>query len=219
MQKKLLTGIALATLILTSQTSAVSAQSKKYGENASQTQVEQQEKIKIQAVNAKTEENQGPFQVIRNRFEEKKEEIIEKRDGLEEKAQEKRDELQEKAQQTRAQILAKHAERLRHRFMEVYAERLGNIFEKAQRRFTIMAENGKDMTIPQAKLDEAKAKLEEATQYANSSITQFEAINADTYETQKNLALAARDTANQAREAFKATLGLLKEAIRLAKEV
>jgi hypothetical protein len=145
---------------------------------------------------------------------EKKAEVLEKK----EQVQEKKAELTQKMQQTRAKILEKHANRLQNRFLNIYYPRLEKLIAKFQDRLNLMAENGKDITAAQGKLDEASDKLTEAKVYADQCVSEFKNIDPDKYESQRELALAAKETAQKARAAFKESRDLLKQVLSLAKK-
>lgn len=149
---------------------------------------------------------------------ERKEDLAQKREEKQEQLQERKDGIQQKTQETRAEILAKHAERLRHRFLEVYYDRFTKIIEKIQNRLTFMTGEGKDVAAAQAKLTEARTQLETAKSTTLAAIEQFQAVDGENYEAQKDQALKARDLAKQARDEFRGVLILIKEAVQLAKE-
>lgn len=153
-----------------------------------------------------------------NNLEMRREELTQKMEQKTEQLQERNSDLQDRMQRTRAEILAGHAERLRYRFLEVYAARFNTIIEKIRNRLVIMQEEGKDVAAAQAKLANAQVQLETAQKTTQAAINQFEAIDADNYEAQRELALQARDTAQQAREEFRSVLNLIKETVQLAKD-
>lgn len=112
----------------------------------------------------------------------------------------------------------KHANRLQEHF-ENYYERLTKIIEKVQTRLTKMKADGKDVVSAQAKLDEAKNSLESAKTLGAESVSLFNSIEAGKFEEQKSVAISARDKANEARKAFIETHKLIKESVKLARGV
>lgn len=108
----------------------------------------------------------------------------------------------------------KHGERLEARFGHYYT-RLIAIATKIQERINKLKGEGRDITTAQTKLDEAKAKLESAKSLGAEAVAAFKAIDPAKYQEQREAALAARDKAKQARQAFQNTLKLLKESVKL----
>lgn len=131
--------------------------------------------------------------------------------------QEQVQDKQVEREQNRAQIAEFHANRLERRFTTYY-NRLNRLSEKIANRLSIMSQNGQDVSAAQTKLTEANSKLEEAKSYGNQAINQFRLIEADKYQTQRELALTARDLANQARQAFINSLKLYKEVVQLTQQ-
>lgn len=125
-------------------------------------------------------------------------------------------ERQENRQQRRDDIAQRHAERLGNRF-GLYSQRLTTLIGKIDTKLTEMANNDKDTTLAQAKVEEARTSLSKATTLGNQAIAAFEAIEPAEYDAQREQALAARDLAQQAREQYKTTASLLREAVQLAK--
>jgi membrane-associated HD superfamily phosphohydrolase len=110
----------------------------------------------------------------------------------------------------------KHAERLQTRFTNYY-DRLNKIIEKVQTRLSNLLADGKDVTLAQNKLDEAKTKLSEVKVLADESFSLFNSIEADKFEEQKAVALSAKDKANEARKLFIEAHKLIKEAVKLGR--
>lgn len=135
-------------------------------------------------------------------------------EARQEQRTENREERQENRQDRRSDVAGKHADRLEQRFNNYYT-RLNTIIGKIQAR--IDASTTKDTSEAQSKLNEAKAKLTEAKTLGESAIVQFRAIDPAKWSEQKAKAVGARDTANKAREAFKATIALLVEAVKALK--
>lgn len=151
-------------------------------------------------------ENDGEREgTLRNRIQQKMDDVKSKIEGRIEERQIERDERAEK-----------HAERLQLRFTNYY-DRLNKIIEKVQTRFANMKADGKDISLAQAKLDEAKTKLELAKTLGDESVSLFNSIEADKFEIQKEIALSAKNKANEARKAFIETHKLIKEAVKLGK--
>jgi ABC-type amino acid transport substrate-binding protein len=116
----------------------------------------------------------------------------------------------------RSDVAKLHADRLNNRF-GFYNRRLTTVIEKIQGRIDKTKEEGKDVTAAQAKLDEAKAKLAESNKYAMDAVAKFRSIEPTKYNEQKSVALEARDLAEKGREAFVATVKLLRECVELLK--
>lgn len=137
---------------------------------------------------------------------------------FEENSQERQDTRQERRETRRDNIAQFHATRLSNRF-GFYTQRLTNLIEKTDSKLTEMAGEGKDVAAAQAKLDEAEVALNEAKSLGNRAIAAFEAIEPAEYDVQRDSALAARDLAQQARESYIKAVSLMKEAVKLAKNV
>ncbi len=142
---------------------------------------------------------------LRDRIQQKMENVKERVQNRVETRQVKRDERTER-----------HAVRLQERF-DNYYERLNKIIEKVQTRLTNLAADGKDVSSSQSKLDEAKSKLALAKTLADESVALFNSIEADKFETQKTIIQSAKDKANEARKAFIETHKLIKDAVKLGK--
>ncbi|MFH2019237.1 MAG: hypothetical protein ABII80_01295 [bacterium] len=121
-------------------------------------------------------------------------------------------------QEERGAMIQEHAARLTERF-SLYEERLSAIYEKFSARLATMAEEGKDVGAAQAKLLEAKAVFASAKTLGEQAVAKFMAIDPASYDTQREQALAARDLADQAREQYRNSVKLMKEAVELAKSV
>jgi len=152
----------------------------------------------------------------RDLFEENSQERQENREEIRTEVQENSQNRQDRRQERRDNVAQIHATRLTNRF-GFYSQRLTNLIEKTAAKFDEMENEGKDVDAAQAKLDEAKAALDEAKSIGNQAISAFEAIEPDEYEAQRDRALEARDLAQQAREGYKTTVSLMKEAVQLAK--
>lgn len=140
-----------------------------------------------------------------------KEEAREVKEQRQEDRQEVRQQVQSQVQVMRSDAARLHANRLNNRF-QFYYQRLMGIVARIQARIDEGVNSGKDESTAQATLDSAKAKLAEAKQLGDQSVSSFEAIDPAKFSEQRDDALAARDVANQSREAFKLALSLLKQA-------
>jgi len=142
---------------------------------------------------------------LRDRIQQKMENVKERVQNRVETRQVKRDERTER-----------HAVRLQERF-DNYYERLNKIIEKVQTRLTNLSADGKDVSASQSKLDEAKSKLTLAKTLADESVALFNSIEADKFETQKTIIQSAKDKANEARKVFIEAHRLIKDAVKLGK--
>lgn len=158
---------------------------------------------KKEEIQAKKEENQANFEAKQEQVQNKQQEV---QANLDNKKQE--------MQQKREQIVAEHAVRLQTRF-QAYYQRMAQIMEKMQSRYQTMSDNGKDMSQAQAKLSEAKVKLEYALAKGNETVGQFQAIQAENWETQSN---ASKELAVQARNAYREAVTLMQDSLKLAKQ-
>lgn len=129
-----------------------------------------------------------------------------------------REERQENRQERRSDIAGKHADRLEERFANYYS-RLSMIITRMLAHLETIDPTKKDTTLAKAKIAEAKLKLEEAKTLGATAVSLFRSIDPAKWSEQKTQALAARDTANQAREAFKATHALMVEAVKSLKSL
>lgn len=133
-----------------------------------------------------------------------------------EEMQQNREERQDMRQERRGDIAQAHADRLSTRF-EMYEERLSMLADKIESRLSDLADAGRDVSASQAKLIEARSALENASALGSKSVAEFSSIDPEMYEEQKNQVMMARDLANEAREAFRSTQVLLREAVALAR--
>lgn len=154
-----------------------------------------------------------PLQEARTQMQERREEI-------KNQIQERREDLKASAsglrQAIRSDVAKMHADRLNNRF-GFYNRRLTTVIEKIQARIDKTKADGKDVSEAQAKLDEAEAKLAESNKYAMDAVAKFRSIEPTKYDEQKSVALEARDLAEKGREAFVATVKLLRECVELLK--
>ncbi len=123
---------------------------------------------------------------------------------------------QEAGQIVRSQVAQRHAARLSYRFA-IYNLRLTSIVDRMQTRLDILAADDKDTTAAQVKLTEAKAALTKAKTKAEAAINTFNSIDPDKYAQQRDLALQARDIAQESREDWQAVINLLGEVLQLIK--
>lgn len=133
-----------------------------------------------------------------------------------ENRQELKDMRVENRQEIRSVVAENHANRLERRF-KFYYDRLSGIATRLQTRLTTLKSGGKDTSIAETKLTEAKTKLETAKSLGSQAVAAFRAIDPAKFEEQKAEAIAARDLANQARVAFKEALSLFKSVLKEVK--
>lgn len=155
---------------------------------------------------------------LRDRVKTTSDDLQNRREQFKDNLEEKREQLQEKNQEVRSHVAQVHSERLSRRFT-FYYNRLSKLIEKISNRFEKMTADGKDLTQAFEKLAQAKTALEEAENLSTQSVAGFGAIEAESYQAQRDQALTARDLAQSAREKFKLVLSLIREAIQLAKTV
>ncbi len=118
----------------------------------------------------------------------------------------------------RQKVAENHARRLEKRF-DHYTERFEAIIARLNERIAQLETDGKDMADAKEKLAQAKDTLSTAKVRAAQAIEAFKAIEPGKYEEQKDDLLQAREYANQAVAKFKETFRLLRETIKLIKEV
>ncbi len=147
-----------------------------------------------------------------------KEKLKQQKAEKKEKFLEKKENLKEKLQQKRSDVAARHGERLSRRFA-VYTKRLTSLADKIEARMTKLFNKGKDTSSVSAKLSEARSAIANAQSYGDQAVAKFNSIDPDTYDTQREIALAAKDLANQARNQYKQALFFLKEAVMLMKDL
>jgi Spy/CpxP family protein refolding chaperone len=129
-------------------------------------------------------------------------------------------ELQTKRIAKIKELASKHGDQLERHF-GFYRERLGRLISKMQSRIDKVKLAGVDVSKPQAKLDEASAKLIEANKLAADAVNAFKGVvgGATSADDLKFKAMAARDIAVSAREAYVKTSELTKEAFNLLKPI
>ncbi len=183
----------------------------------------------IQAEN-ETETESEPTSIPQNRnafrkeIEEKRETVQEERQERIEERKEKREEVKatiteraQNRQEHRSEVAKQHAENLQKRFENHYT-RLSNIASRIQTRLNTLEEKGEDVSTAQAKLDTANALLQQAQTLGDEAVKGFETIDPQKYEEQRELALAARDKAGKARQAYVDAMQSMKDALLALKK-
>jgi hypothetical protein len=127
--------------------------------------------------------------------------------------EERREERVENQQERRADFAQQHAERLERRFA-LYAEHLLNVANRIETRAQMMSKNGKNTTEALAKVTEARSYITSAQTKGAEAVATFRAIDVTTYDTQRAIALDARDLAEASREDFITARDLLREAVK-----
>jgi len=153
------------------------------------------------------DEDNARESTLRDRLQQKMDNVKSRIEGRVEKRQIRRDKRAEN-----------HANRLEERFGNYY-DRLNKIIEKVQTRLTNMKSDGKDVDTAQAKLGEAKTKLESAKALGSESVSLFNSIEADKFEEQKTIIDSAKSKADEARKSFIETHKLVKESVKLARGI
>ncbi len=125
-----------------------------------------------------------------------------------------REQVQANLQERRADFAEQHADRIERRF-NLYTKHLLNIASRIETRAQMMSKNGKNTTEVLAKVTEAKTFITSAQLKGAEAVSKFRSIDPSTYETQREIALTARDLAGAGREDFKSARDLLHEAVRL----
>jgi len=168
-------------------------------------------------VQQNSEARQAAREERRLEIEENVEERQENRQELRAEIEANVEERQENRQERRADIAGRHADRLENRF-GFYEGRLNALIAKLQTRLVTLSNSGVDTAEAQAKLNEALTTLSKAVETGDAAISAFNAIQPDEFEAQKTQAQAARDLAVEAREGFKSTVALMREAVDLARD-
>lgn len=145
---------------------------------------------------------------------------IENREEVREVKQENREEVrelrQENRQEIRSDIASNHALRLERRF-HYYYSRLNGIATRIEKRLTTLKTEGKDTSSAEAKLAEAKTKLESAKTLGEEAITTFRSLDPAKFSEQKVQIQSARALADSARLAFSSALTSLKSVLQEVK--
>lgn len=140
-----------------------------------------------------------------------------RQDQLEARAavvQERQTERVSNRQERRSDFAQQHADRIEHRFA-LYAEHLFNIANRIETRAQMMSNNGKNTTETLVKVSEARTFITSAQTKGAEAVNKFRSIDPATYDSQRDVALAAKDLAEAAREDYKTARDLLQEAVRL----
>ncbi|OGC51627.1 hypothetical protein A2982_01975 [candidate division WWE3 bacterium RIFCSPLOWO2_01_FULL_39_13] len=124
--------------------------------------------------------------------------------------------IQNKAQETRIKLVQVHAERLRKRFT-FYYERLQKLIDKLQNRITAMDEKGIDVSVAQAKLNEASALLESTKTEADQAVVLFKSIDTEDMKNTGDVGKQMVSTAEGIRENYVEVVKLLHEVVSLLK--
>lgn len=129
-------------------------------------------------------------------------------------SQQRQEERVENRQERRADFAQNHANRIERRF-NLYVDHLLNLASRIETRAQTMSKNGKNVSEALAKITEARTYIASAQIKGANAVSQFRSINPATYETQREIALSARDLAEAAREDFKTARELLREAVQI----
>ncbi|KKU89291.1 MAG: hypothetical protein UY18_C0001G0023 [Microgenomates group bacterium GW2011_GWF2_47_9] len=133
---------------------------------------------------------------------------------LEDRREEQRQEIQTKRIETRLRLAKNHAERLQKRF-SFYYERLNNIITRFQARLDLSKTEGKDTTTSQQLLDQAKSNLLSAESKGKEAIQTFTSFDPEwSQDEMQNKVRLGQSQAEEARNAFKQVLELLKSALK-----
>ncbi len=117
--------------------------------------------------------------------------------------------------QAQQRVTAIHANRLQRRF-NFYYQRLTKIADKIEARFDLLEAEGVDMTEARDGFSNAMLLLEEAIEKANGAVAKFEEVDPEQYQAQRQIALAARDEALQARQQFQQVVLEMTTAVQSA---
>lgn len=117
-------------------------------------------------------------------------------------------------EERRADFAEQHADRIERRF-SLYAQHLFNIASRIEVRAQMMSKNGKNVSEALTKVTEAKNYINEAQVKTEEAVTKFRSIDPAEYDTQREIALAARDLAEEGRNDFKTARDLLHEAVKI----
>ncbi len=132
--------------------------------------------------------------------------------------EEKREEVRTQLQERRADFAQQHTERLERRFA-LYAKQLLNVASRIETRAQTMSQNGKNTTEALAKVTEARLYITSAQNKGTDAVSQFRTIDPATYETQREIALSAKDLAEASREDFKTARDMLHLAVGMLVQI
>ncbi len=159
---------------------------------------------------AQTPRQERVDQRIENR-EELQQDRQETRTDIQENRQEMRDNVQDTMQQRRSTIAQSHAYRLERRF-QYYTDSLTKFADRLDAKIAEMSQNGTDTSEAKADIATARSLIASASDKGAKAVAQFEAVDPDKYEEQRDQALAARDLAMAARADFQSALQSLRSA-------
>lgn len=132
--------------------------------------------------------------------------------------EQRREEVRTQMQERRADFAQLHADRIEFRF-NIYTEHLLNLANRIEVRAQMMSNNGKNTTEALEKVTEARTYIAAAQANGEDAVSKFRSIDPANYETQREIALAARDLADSARVEFVTALDLLHDAVRILVQV
>lgn len=164
----------------------------------------------VSTVNAQEIEGRG----LRNLFRANQEERIEQREVQRTERRETRQAIRKELRDARTE---RHAQRLRMRFSK-YAEQLSTFLARVEQVVAQREANGGDTTQARSLLAQARTELSTAISKGESAVTQFESISATEYSTQREIALAAAETAQEARAGFQKVRELILQALTSIKD-
>lgn len=141
--------------------------------------------------------------------------IQQTQDNTVKQTEQSQEQAQDKMQQNRNNIAAVHAFRLEKRFT-FYYQRLTKIAEKIETRLQLLADEDIDVTSAQQSLANTLLLLEQAMEQSNIAIANFKSIDPTQYQTQRQLALQARDEAIKARQLFNQALIEMQQVVQEA---
>lgn len=159
--------------------------------------------------------------LLQNKAEEmkkKRDERIEMRQEFRAETKEQRqEETQERRENRWKGFASRHFERLKRRHSE-YVTRFQVLISRLQKNIDEKKTAGKDVTAPQAKLNEAKQQLSDAQTQSSKTLSELEKLST-TASVDAQLNVQALQSAQASGKAFLKVQMTLREVVKLLKEI
>lgn len=112
-----------------------------------------------------------------------------------------RQEIKTIKQEKRQVVAARKADRL-EKHCKVVEQRIVNLLGRIESRMAKQKANGKDVTVVETAVTEAKTHINTATSMCQQAVAKYDAVPTDTWTAQHPYVVEARGFAKQARDAF-----------------
>lgn len=133
--------------------------------------------------------------------------------SLRQEKKEIREELQVKNQENRVNATKKRSEAL-SKHCSVVESRLNAIITKVESRIAKQKTDGKDVSVAESAVADAKTSLATGKSYCEQALVKFDSVPTDKWSTQKPVIIEAKELAKKSREMFVSTRKSLATAVQ-----